>query len=212
MGEEKMKTRIDNVGKFYPEVTGKYDMPVIHPTEVQDVSWISFNYAKTSTKKEGKGVHFFLDDYQFLRVWNNPDAYINILSGFDCVMSPDFSTYTEYPLIMQMYNHYRKHWLAAYWQRNGIKVIPTISWGDENTYSWCFDGEPVNSVVAVSSVGTQQNSESKSLFLKGYNEMIERLEPETIYFYGKIPPECKGNIVHIEPFYDSIKTRTNKEK
>ena len=25
---------------------------------------------------EGKGVHFFINDYQFERVWNNPDRYI----------------------------------------------------------------------------------------------------------------------------------------
>ena len=46
------------------------------------------------------------------------------------------------PFAMQIYNQYRKHWLAAYWQLNGITVYPTISWSDENSYEWCFDGEP----------------------------------------------------------------------
>lgn len=32
-------------------------------------------------------------------------------------------------------------------------------------------------VVAVSSVGTQASKESQSLFLRGYEEMIRRLDP-----------------------------------
>lgn len=60
-------------------------------------------------------------------------------------------------------------------------------------------------VVAVSSIGTQNHSETKAAFLYGYDAMLERLQPKTILFYGNVPKECKGNIVHIPPFYEKFK-------
>lgn len=111
---------------------------------------------------------------------------------------------------MQIYNHYRKHWLAAYWQYNGISVIPTICWSDQSSFEWCFDGEPVGGTVAVSSIGTQKSRQTKKAFLDGYNTMLGRLNPETIIFYGKVPSECKGNIIEIKSFQEKIKERLTK--
>lgn len=88
---------------------------------------------------------------------------------------------------------------------HGIKVIPTISWSDESSFEWCFDGEPVGGTVAVSSVGTQNNKTAKELFLNGYNEMMKRLEPETVIFYGTIPQECYGNIIRVKAFQEKFR-------
>lgn len=88
---------------------------------------------------------------------------------------------------------------------HGIKVIPTISWSDESSFEWCFDGEPVGGTVAISSVGTQNNKTAKELFLNGYNEMMKRLEPETVIFYGTIPQECYGNIVRVKAFQEKFR-------
>lgn len=194
----------ENVQRMLLDGVGKFNIPEIIPTEPKEnalsAEFIGFNYAQSTKNAENKAVHFFLDDYQFNRIWTNPDRYIDMLRKFKYVLAPDFSLYTDFPVALQIYNHYRKHWLAAYWQLNGIRVIPTICWSDEASYEWCFDGEPVHSVVAVSSVGTQNSKERKKKFLDGYFEMIERLQPEQIIFYGSVPDECKGNIIHICSF------------
>lgn len=148
-----------------------------------------------------------MDDYQFIRWWNKPDRYIPSLQKFMGVCAPDFSTYTDMPPAMQIYNHYRKHWLAAYFQLNGITVYPTISWSDESSYDWCFDGKPIKGIVAVSSVGTQNNKDAKRLFLKGYEQMMKRLDPTWVIFYGRVPEECDWNVIRINPHYDEIKQR-----
>ena len=70
-----------------------------------------------------------------------------------------------------------------------------------------IDGEPVSGIVAVSSVGTQQNKESKRLFLRGYEEMMKRLAPEWVIFYGKVPEECDWNVIRVKPHYDDIVKR-----
>ena len=180
----------------------KWNIPTLKGIDKFDekVQFIGFNYAKTCEKQQKTdfGVHFFLDDYQFNRLWNRPDKYIPLLSKFKYVLSPDFSMYTDYPKAMQMWKHYQKHWLGAYMELFGIKVIPTVGWSDKDSFKWCFDGEPRNSIVAVSSIGTQKDKESKQLFLEGYNKMLEVLKPTKILFWGNIPNEIdKSNVIHI---------------
>ena len=204
MYEEKL--RYENLQHGCFETEGKYDIPKLESVKLHTIpELISFNYAKSAKDKANKGIHFFVDDYQFVRLWNNPKSYINLLSQFSLVFTPDFSLYTDFPTAMQIYNHYRKHWLGAYWQSQGITVIPTVCWSNEKSFEWCFDGEPVGGTVAVSSIGTQNNKDSKAAFLLGYKAMCERLKPETILFYGNVPEECKGNIVHIKAFQDKWK-------
>lgn len=196
----------ENLEKYVFNGCGKYDIPRLDPESYEgEHEFISFNYARTAKNRNGKVCHFFIDDYQFQRLWTNIDAYIPMLQEFDYVLTPDFSLYLDYPKAMQIYNHYRKHWIGAYMQMLGIKVIPTIAWSDKESFDWCFDGEPEGGTVAVSSVGCMKDKESKNLFIDGYKEMVRRLQPETIIFYGKIPDECMGNIVHVKAFTDKFK-------
>lgn len=191
----------ENLQKRIFDGVGEYGIPQIQSTQYKECDWIGFNYARSEKDRANKGVQFFLDDYQFNSVWQSPDKYLDMFRQFTHVMSPDFSTYTDFPKAIQIYNHYRKHWVGAYLQENGVDVIPTISWSTPDSFEWCFDGEPMGGVVAVSSVGVMNSEQKKALFLAGYNAMMDRLRPETILFYGKAPEECLGNIVQIPPFH-----------
>lgn len=111
---------------------------------------------------------------------------------------PDFSRYTDMPLAMQIWNCYRKMWVSKYWQDAGLTVISTAGWGNELSYDFCFDGMPKHSLVAVSSLGTQNDKEAMKLFRKGYEKMQEVLEPTRIPFYGKIPEWLdESTVIHI---------------
>lgn len=117
----KQQRNYENLNKAMFDGVGEFDVPQIHPIHDVDVTnWISFNYAKGCEEPEEHGVHFFIDDYQFLRVWTNPDQYVRMLSKFQAVCTPDFSTYTDFPKAIQVYNHYRKHWVGAYLQMHGV--------------------------------------------------------------------------------------------
>lgn len=192
-----------NIEQF--ETEGKYHIPILEPYNYEPTEFIGFNFAKSAKNKKDKGLHFFIDDYQFERLWREPNAYLKLLSEFHSIMTPDFSLYQDYPKAIQIYNHYRKHWLGAYWQSLGFKVIPTIAWSDKDSFEWCFDGVPKGATVAVSSVGTQRSKETKQAFLDGWNAMLERLEPETVIFQGNIPKECNANIIRIKSFTDKFK-------
>jgi hypothetical protein len=145
-----------------------------------------------------------------MRLWNNVDRYLDICAQYKYVLSPDFSLYDEFPEALQIYNHYRKHWIGAYFQERGINIIPTISWSGQHSFRWCFDGEPVGGTVAISSVGVQKHGCTKELFLMGYDEMLRQLQPETILFYGDVPEECTGNILRIPAYQERFRERKEK--
>lgn len=167
----------------YENVDGWYQMPVIECDNHIPESLISFNYA-LSSNEYNKGVHFYIDDYQFERVWNNPDAYIDVLSKYDCIFSPDFSLYTDMPMAMKIWNIYRSRLIGQYYQQCGIKVIPTMSWCEKETFEFCFDGIPEKSIVSVSTIGVKQSKEAFQIWKDGMDEMIKRIKPRAILVYG----------------------------
>ena len=180
-----------NCEKAIFEGVGKYQIPEIQPIDldIENVPLLGFNYAKTERHPEDKIVHFYLDDYQFDRVWNNPDIYLSVLSRFKAVLSPDFSTYSDFPNAISIFNHYRKQWCGAYWQMHGINVIPTIGWGNEDTWEYVLDGIPRNALICISTVGMFSRKEYRRRFAEGYQKAIEALQPKKILFYGKMFPE-----------------------
>ena len=201
----------NNLGSKIYRGTERYNFPIIQPTErYEPVDWLGFDKAMT-TRRTDVCIHFFMHDFVFERIWNNADRYIEMLSRFDAVVSPDFSMYRDWPVIVQMWNHYRKHYIAARLQDRGVTVYPKISWTTEASYDWCFDGEPRHCPVVVSTVGKMKNPETKRLFLQGYQEMLKRLEPTEVICYGKVPEECTGNIIRIKAFYEKFEHEKPEE-
>ena len=185
---------------------GPYDIPQINPVydmpEIRE--WIGFNYCLSDDNPEGKGVHFFVDDYQFERVWNEPERYLSILLRYDAVLAPDFSPYGDMPMATQIYNHYRKHWCARYWQDHGVTVIPTIRAStDERSLDWYLDGEPQNGIVAISAMWTKSEEEQRYFIDREYKGMMDKLNPSKILIYGgHIDDQLYGNIEHINTFFE----------
>jgi len=186
---------------FFEEVTGKYDFPIIEPVyELPKVDrHIEFDYCNRIRDGHSSiGVHFFEDDYKFERVWTSPDRYAEMLQKFSYIIGPDFSVYDDFPLAVRVYNYYRNNWLVRYWQMcYHMIVVPTVMWGREDTFDWCFDGLPRHSIVAVSNVGITKSNEDKKYFIDGYNEMLRRLEPSKVLFFTRNFQEVPGNVSYI---------------
>lgn len=172
---------LDEFDQFHAE--GFYQMPVIDPVDHIPDDLIGFNYALTAPDK-ASGIHFYIDDYQFERVWNQPLYYLEKLAEFDCMLTPDFSLYTEMPIAMKIWNTYRSRLIGQMAQRLGIIVIPTVSWCEEETFRFCFDGLPKRSVLSISTIGVKQDDYNFSLWKAGVDEMIKRLHPRTLLIYG----------------------------
>ena len=80
-------------------------------------------------------------------------------------------------------------------------MIPTVNWGDESTFDFCFEGIEKGSVVAVSTYMASEHGnrqDQKEWFMTGYNEMLRRIEPEKIICYNTPFPEMHGNIIYVD--------------
>jgi hypothetical protein len=168
----------------YENLTNDFwQMPTIKNDHFIPDDLIGFNYA-LSSKNRNCGVHFYVDDYQFERVWHSPEKYVEVLWEYDCILSPDFSLYMDMPMPMKIWNIYRSRQIGAFYQSRGIKVIPTISWAEAETFEFCFQGIPKGSVVSVSTVGVKEKKDALKVWHEGMTEMIKRIEPSTIIVYG----------------------------
>lgn len=183
-----------------------YGMPIIKPTQTVGDKMLRFADWKEVDNPEDYIAHFYYDDYKFMAAWREPDKYIERLRKFKAVVSPNFSLYTDFPRALQILSCYRRQWCGAYWQMLGIDVIPNVCWGDEKSFEYCFDGIPKGGTVSVSTVGVKNdkewNNKESDRFKAGYDEMMKRLEPSTILFYGTMIEGCEGNIIRIPSYYE----------
>lgn len=164
-------------------VSGWYQMPIIKPCDYVPDNLIGFNYV-LSTSRRDAGVHFFIDDYQFERIWSDPQSYIEKLTEFPCVLTPDFSLYMDMPRAMKIWNIYRSRLVGQMMQDAGCKVIPTLSWAEPESFRFCFDGIVPGGTVAVSTVGVMRDKDAQQIWTAGMDEAIKRLTPKTVVCYG----------------------------
>lgn len=205
-GDERERTnRAYNLDLIENLTNDFWQMPIIENDNFIPSDLIGFNYAKSSDNKNC-GIHFYVDDYQFERIWNYPEKYVDILEQYECILSPDFSLYLDMPMPMKIWNIYRSRLVGQYFQSKGIKVIPTISWAEKDTFSFCFLGIPKGSIVSISTIGVKQDPNALQIWRDGVDEMIKQIEPKAILIYGgKLDYDFKD----IEVYYFDNKVTEN---
>lgn len=140
-------------------------------------------------------VCFYEDDADFDSVkgiWFRSRHAYKVLSHFAGIITPDFSTYQDFPYPLKLWNTYRMR-AFGYWYGTicGHAVINSVRWGTAETYSYCFDGIPKNSIVAIGTVGgSPRKLNDRSRFEEGLRELVKRLFPHTIIVYGSANYPC----------------------
>ena len=170
------------------EYDGPDEFPYIRTSKLLPNRVITFSEA-LKTKDYDQWVVFYEHDYQFVRVWNQPYRYLNILKRFRGVISPDFSLYRRMPIVMQKWSTFQSRALGHWWNENGIEVIPNVRFAGYRSYGFCFKGIEKNSTVCIGSHGCLKRKDEKALFKEGLAEMVAQLSPRTIIVYGAAPDE-----------------------
>ena len=177
----------------------KNDMPYC-PTTAKElpkelITWevAKHMYKKAIARKETSFycdafICFYTDDYRFdgiKGIWHNKVAVLRVMRHFAGAITPDFSTFLDFPDPLKRYNTYRMR-LFGYWLgENGIKVINNVRWGREETWEYCWDGIPYNSIVAIGTVASGlRKLENRAVFDRGIREMVQILRPQAILVYG----------------------------
>lgn len=170
--------------------------------ELQNLRLLGFDQIKRDeSKHRNRIVHFFLYDYKFEKIWDDPEPFVDLLHPYRAVLTPDFSMCTEMPPALQLYNTFRNRWCGAYLAEQGLRVVPTVSWGTEESFDFCFAGIEKGSIVAVSTYmfhAHGNHADQKELFMNGYRELLRRIQPEYVICYSEPFPEMEGNIIYVD--------------
>ncbi len=82
-------------------------------------------------------------------------------------------------------------------------MIPTASWGNVNSFKYCFDGLPEQSVIAVCGIGHEHHRSANKLWHMAMHEMEKQISPIKIIVYGGKKPDATqfdAEIVYFEDF------------
>ncbi len=192
------------------------DIPLCPCTsKIIPVKLISYDDAKAIYKKEKSAgnlsfhvnahIHFYCDDQKFdgkrSSIWLYPENAWEIIKHFDGIITPDFSTNADFPDPIKRYNTYRMRAFGFWISQKGLSVINNVRWGTIETWSYCFDGIPKGSIVAIGTVASNlKHLSARPDFETGLYKMVEVLEPSIIIIYGS----------DHYPFFDSLKRRGYK--
>ncbi len=177
-----------------------------------------FEYVSYSDRKKSSGagcaLGFFEHDYKFVNaVWDKLETTTYDLQKFEYVFAPDFSLYVEDALYAQnVFNVYKSRTVAAYWQYCGMTVIPVATWGNANSFSYCFEGLPEESVIAVCGIGHDRNPARQQLWAAALFELERLKHPLKILVYGGKPCSIKGLNTELAFIDDFITRRFRDEK
>lgn len=170
----------------------KYGMPVMKRVAKADVrNPIPFNCLGSTKNRKERWFHFFIDDYQFERIWNNFVTYVPMLMDCEGGFSPDFSLYLGMPTVLQQWNSFRNKAIGARLQRMGKTIIPNVGFSDEKSLDFAFAGIPENSILSITTQGCLQNGVCKQSLLNGLHELCRQKYPTKLYVVGLFPEKWK---------------------
>lgn len=79
----------------------------------------------TRLKKGIQTYHFYMEDYRFTNIWNDPVKPLQ--SGCSELVEPNFSLFDTTPVAYGLQLIYMKRWIARFWQECGAKVYADLN-------------------------------------------------------------------------------------
>ncbi len=143
---------------------------------------------------ENAYINWYIDDYKFdssRGIWHDYNFALRVIKHFAGVITPDFSMYQDFPYPIKIMTTYRMRTFGYWLGRMGVKVINNVRWGTEESFDYCFEGIPENSIVSIGTVGGgPRKLADRQRFETGLHKMVEVLKPHTILVYGSSNGEC----------------------
>ena len=166
-------------------LVGENELPEVSPY-VGEIPEMLTPYTMKDIGYTYGALHFFIDDYRFtgMFLWGNLAHFTKQVCRYKMVIAPDFSLYLDQSRTLNLFQLYQNRVVTAYWQQLGLNVIPSVSWGNADSFKYCFDGLPQNSVLALGGLGNAHHQSMIELWEYGVNQTINRLHPKALIIYG----------------------------
>ena len=202
MFSELRTSRFNYQELYHPELYGSLpsasgvELPVLEPIDIESIAPIRLQpfHEAYARKDYGCVVHFYIYDKHFLCVLRHPDRYLDFFKKCHAVIAPDLSQFADMSAEERYFSAYINRAFARYLQKNGVKVIPNVTWSLPDSYEYSFTGIPQYAPIAINCNGILKHDVSKYLWYRGYNEAITTLHPSLIIRYGTRMPNEHSEI------------------
>lgn len=159
-----------------------------------------YNHKNSYKYKEKTSICFYIDDKSLYPRIENIDLDINEYKNYSSILSLDISVSKNMPYNVQEYNMYQNSLYTAYLAYSGVKVIPSIRCGDENTIQFLsiYKNAPIIAFGIHGCKYTKLESYDELMFLN----TINYLNPEKILFYGRLSKKEKEIVDDLNILYE----------
>lgn len=133
-------------------------------------------------------IGFYTHDEKFEGVYNDIGRFIEWAKEINpgCLIGPDFSAYTTWPVAKSLYNVYRSRWCTRMWQEVGFKVIPTVQIIDTAPYTlttrYVLETLPTKATLSIECRTDEKKKFPK--LISWIHKIISVCKPECLVLYG----------------------------
>lgn len=155
--------------------------------------------ADTRAKKGISTYHFYVEDYRFTNIWNNPTSVLK--SGCTELVEPNLSLFDTTPVSYGLQQIYMKRWISRFWQECGAKVYADLNVA-QKFYKYNRLGIP-DGYNAFATRGYADRQEYLKMEIQTAREISGRDNPNMIVYGGgeKIRELCiQNNMLYVEQF------------
>lgn len=195
--------------------TAKIEIPAELLTWLEAITLHNKMIRKNKNYKYDAYICFYCDDYKFdglHGIWNDYNKAIEIIRHFSGIITPDFSTYKDFPTPLKAWNTYRMRAFGFWCTTQGVNVINNVRWSPD-TLDICFKGIPRNSVVCLGVVASdlihRKNWAEYEHYLK---MMVQELQPQIILVYGSARYKFFKDLQEQGIVVKSYQTARNRKK
>lgn len=103
--------------------------------------------------------------------------------GITKLISPDFSSWANYPIILQLYNYYRSALVTNDLYKAGFEVVPNVCWSSTETFDVSVGLWGKKDTVLVDANHISKDKFVQDKFINSFTQMIEMVSPKTVIFY-----------------------------
>jgi hypothetical protein len=133
-------------------------------------------------------VGFYTDDHKFESVYDNPEQFIEWATEVSprSIITPDFSSYTIWPMVKNLWSLYRSRWLGRLWQEAGLTIIPTVQILDssyEKTIPYVLETLPAKCPTVAIECRLDSPKDSPKL-VRWINTIVDVVKPECFVLYA----------------------------
>ncbi len=169
------------------ERTERYGYPIIPPEFC--CGKVPGDVAQWNQRSQVKdpahtAMSFYCKDEWFQPVLSNPQAYVEKLRPYECVIGMDCSPFDNMPAWIADHQIGMNLSVTYYFGKCGLKVIPNVRVANTPGSGESLLACPKHVLIAIGTNGFTREIANRDVFMAQVSKVVEALEPAGIIVYG----------------------------